>query len=263
MANQSKLKTILEKINWLYKSFEGSNFQNISSLEKALLKEQVLIFYDEIESLKTTKQKEIISKTTLDEIDISKELKETNSETVENSYENILISKENENKDEKVATENPSELKTILDTKPIEVEDYKTEPKIETIIVNTPETKVIVPEEKPAKLETTKVEPVKENLSKEEKFKKTEAFQKQIAQPKRDMREIIDLNKSFIFKAELFNQRNDLYNQFINEMNTTQTEDDVFNVMIKWTEKQKWETEENKAYDLLLRAIEKRFLPLI
>lgn len=231
MSNQLKIKSLLDKINWLFKSFEENNFENVSALEKALLKEKILMFYDEVENLNTKIQKE----------------------NIEN------------NKNEPKVYQKVEEIKKEILEKPIKfVEKID-----ETIVpVEKQEIKPIIKEygeEKPfKKVEITPKPPIKEIPNPVvNKFDKSEAFHKQVSMPKRDLREIIDLNKSFIFKAELFSQNNDMYNKFLNELNTTQTEDDAFSVIINWTEKLKWNTEENKAYDLLLRSVEKRFLPLI
>jgi len=230
MTNKVKIKSILDKINWLFKSIEENNFENISALEKSLLKEKVLLFYDEIENLGTTVLKESLERPVSKEIPVIIEKKE----------ETVIVEQEK-------AKEAVVEEIKVVDEKPIVGKTAI--PEIEEPIVETTTPTI------ETKIDTEK--------SKKEQFEKTEEFQRQIVMPKRDMREIIDLNKSFIFKAELFSQNNDLYNQFINEMNTTRNENDAFEVLINWTEKLNWETEENKAYDLLLRSIEKRFLPLI
>lgn len=239
MVNKAKLESLIKKINWLFDSFAENDFKNVSALEKALLKEKVLMLYDEIESIDTKIQKEKIK-----------------------SEEPAVISKE---KNEKI-TEEPKipvlekpieEVKNIIQEVEVKIEEEK--PKKEVII----EKEI----EKPIKIQKTTVEEKiyleKKEISSKGKLEKKEAFKNQISSPKRDMREIIDLNKSFIFKAELFKQNNELYTQFINEINTTRTENEAFSILINWTEKLNWKTDDNKAYDLLLRSVEKRFLPLI
>jgi len=252
MTDKTKLQSLLNKINWLYKSFEENNFENVSALEKALLKEKVLMFYDEVENLSTKIQKE--------KIEVVNEPIIENTKRIEEKPKNIIPEQV------RAVKEN------IVEDKPIEKKLIEKNEEITKPVIEKPVQKQIEKiEEKPIDKLVGLTSPIKDNtkeISKnteanKEKFQKSEAFNKQISMPKRDMREIIDLNKSFIFKAELFKQNNDLYNQFINEMNTTRTEDDAFSVMINWTEKLHWNTEENKAYDLLLRSVEKRFLPLI
>lgn len=243
MLNSKKIKTLLDKINWLSNSFEENNYANISALEKSLLKEKVLMFYDEIENIPTT--------ITKNRVDATVEKVEEVKPIAEPTKVIPIVEKE-------VAPE------------PIKVEVKPTPPVVEV----NPEP-IKIPEVKETYLEPVKVveeikpEPVSEvkpttpELTKEERFQKTEAFQKQIVAPKRDLREIIDLNKSFILKAELFNQNNDLYNQFVSAVNLTRTEDEAMTLLGTWVTKMNWNKEENKAYELLERAVEKRFLPLI
>lgn len=204
MANQEKLKSLIGKINWLYKSLADNDFKNVSSLEKALIKENVLMFYDEIENIEIKIQEEIVSSVTSEKL-----------------------------------------VSSSVEIPEIVVEKIETSMTIESLVEEE-----IVDEQTVTDL-------------KSETFEKTIEFQRQITMPKRDMREIIDLNKSFIFKAELFNENNDIYNQFIKEINSTRTEADALSFVVSWTEKMNWVTEENKAYELLLNAIEKRFLPLM
>lgn len=233
MLNPKKIKTLLDKINWLSNSFEENNYANISALEKSLLKEKVLMFFDEIENIPTAKTQNRVEEAT-QKVNLVAETakpKEVEVEKVAPIQEQVV----EELKPEPVPV--PEVQKIVEEHKPI-VEEKKPEP----VIVEKPK------------------EPI---LANEEKFQKTEAFQKQIVGPKRDLREIIDLNKSFILKAELFNQNNDLYNQFISEMNQTRSEAQAEILLNNWLMKMNWNKEENKAYELLERAVEKRFLPLI
>jgi hypothetical protein len=244
MANQEKLKSLIDKINGLYKSFDDNDFNNVSSLEKALIKEKVLMFYDEIENIETKVQKERFPSVAFEKV-VSPSV-EIPEEIIEKVEEPEIV--------EKVVEEvvEPPIVEGIIEEV---IEEPIVEQEIE-LVVEKVEEKVI---EEPVVVVDAQA---KADLKKA-KFEKTVAFQRQITMPKRDMREIIDLNKSFIFKAELFNQNNDIYNQFIDEINSTRTEDEAFSFVVNWTEKMNWVTEENKAYELLLRAIEKRFLPLI
>lgn len=149
---------------------------------------------------------------------------------------------------------------TVIETAPIIAQiDIDNEPQIQE------------KEEQVAVIETNKVEDIIEKvveqtiaeINKNDKYVNVEAFQKEIEQPRRDLREIIDLNKSFILKAELFQQNNDLYNQFVQEINQTRNEDNAIMVLNNWTMKMNWKREENKVYELLQKAVEKRFQPLI
>lgn len=245
MLNSKKIKTLLDKINWLSNSFEENNYTNISALEKSLLKEKVLMFYDEIENIATTKTQNRVAASV---------------EKIEHATPKTEATKV-------VPISEPEPKPVKIEVVPKQVlEEIKPEPKL------IPEAKETFTE--PVKLveEKTEEPAVKtapeENIhkpepTKAEKFQKTIAFQKQIVSPKRDLREIIDLNKSFIFKAELFNQNNDLYKQFVSEMNQTRSEDNAIILLNNWVMKMNWNKEENKAYELLERAVEKRFLPLI
>lgn len=217
MGNTSpqKIEELIKKINWLHLSFKKSDYQEISALEKSLLKEKLIQLYDEVENIKTQKA-------------VSKPI--------------------------------------------IKVEEKKIEPKeIEQKPIEKASVEVAKPSATIAKEANTEVSLPTKDLPKEEKkeeqkkrsFEKVEALHQQVAKPKRDMREIIDLNKSFIFKAELFEQNNTLYNQFIEQMNATRTEENAQMVLNNWTMKMNWNTEENKAFDLLSKSVEKRFLPLI
>tara|TARA_B100000497_G_scaffold3128_1_gene3405 strand:+ start:8230 stop:8805 length:576 start_codon:yes stop_codon:yes gene_type:complete len=80
--------------------------------------------------------------------------------------------------------------------------------------------------------------------------------------PFRSLKSVIDLNKSFILKAELF--PNDLqgYNQFINQLSQLDSEEESFILLREKTKSLHWD-KENIAYELLVRAVEKRFLPLL
>ena len=80
--------------------------------------------------------------------------------------------------------------------------------------------------------------------------------------PFRSLKSVIDLNKSFILKAELFNNDLQGYNQFITQLSQLDSEEESFILMREKTKSLNW-NEENIAYELLMRAVEKRFLPLL
>lgn len=242
MLNAKKIKTLLEKINWLSNSFQENNYSNISALEKSLLKEKVLMFYDEIENITTTITQNRVEATVAKVVESAASTQTT--------------------KVVPIAEPEPAPVRVEVKATPV-AEPIKTEPVIVSEVNEKVEAPVkqIIEEKIPER--NSDLNFIDEQAVKQEKFKKTEAFQKQIVGPKRDLREIIDLNKSFIFKAELFNQNNEIYNQFIGEMNKTVSEDNAFILLNNWTMKMNWNKEENKAYELLERAVEKRFLPLI
>lgn len=259
MFEPNKIKTLLEKINWLTNSFEENNYNNISALEKSLLKEKVIIFFDEIENIPTLKVQETTPASAEKTIErpVLVEVKIVEEQVVVVSPAQEEVDAVVEKVEEPVATE-PVYIESVVSTPVVEVS------KVEAIIIPPVET---IPEPVQAVIaapvvEVPKTEAVSE-LTKEEKFQKIEAFQKQVSTIRRDLREIIDLNKSFIFKAELFNQNNELYNQFVNEMNNTLSEDNAFILLNNWTMKMNWRKDENKAYELLAKAVERRFQPLI
>lgn len=80
--------------------------------------------------------------------------------------------------------------------------------------------------------------------------------------PHRSLKSVIDLNKSFILKEELFGNKHEDYTSFINELAEIESEEESFVFMEKKKAAYEWD-EEDKAYQLLKRAVEKRFLPLL
>ena len=201
MFNQNKIKSLLEKINWLSDSFQENDFNNVSALEKSLLKEKVLMFYDEIQNIPTSLAKE----RTITQLTNHVEQKTA-----------PVIEKVNPVQEQKQIQENRIvDVFKELEPKKIESEPIKRfEPKVDPVIKETKVIETVAEKINPVQPIIEKQQPTE--ISKEQKFQNTEAFQKQVAMPKRDMREIIDLNKSFILKAELFEQNNDSYNQILN-----------------------------------------------
>lgn len=92
--------------------------------------------------------------------------------------------------------------------------------------------------------------------------KPSESVNETISAQLRNMRDVIDLNRSFIFKSELFDNDFEAYNNFVDKLNTQMTEDDAINLVHDYASKYKWDKEE-KVFALLLRTVEKRFLPLL
>ena len=80
--------------------------------------------------------------------------------------------------------------------------------------------------------------------------------------PQRSIKEVIDLNKSFILKADLFASDQSAYSSFIQSLEKQESEKASFELLFAKQQEMNWD-EEDKAYQLLSRAIEKRFLPLL
>ena len=78
----------------------------------------------------------------------------------------------------------------------------------------------------------------------------------------RSIKEVIDLNKSFILKADLFASDESAYSSFIQSLEKQESEKASFELLFAKQQEMNWD-EEDKAYQLLSRAIEKRFLPLL
>lgn len=92
--------------------------------------------------------------------------------------------------------------------------------------------------------------------------KPSESVNETISAQLRNMRDVIDLNRSFIFKSELFDNDFEAYNNFVDKLNTQMTEEDAINLVHDYASKYAWDKEE-KVFALLLRTVEKRFLPLL
>ena len=138
-----------------------------------------------------------------------------------------------------------------------EAENAEVESVAEVIDESLPEVEIAVEELAPKNEEQAMV--VKEDLAKPEK-KDARVFSDN--KPTRSLKEIIDLNKSFILKGELFDNNNEAYNTFITSLNALQSEEESIKFVEATAKSLSWDTEE-KAYELLLRAVEKRFLPLL
>lgn len=80
--------------------------------------------------------------------------------------------------------------------------------------------------------------------------------------PQRSIKELIDLNKSFILKAELFANDHSAYSSFIQSLEEQESEKASFELLGTKQHEMSWDSED-KAYQLLVRAIEKRFLPFL
>lgn len=80
--------------------------------------------------------------------------------------------------------------------------------------------------------------------------------------PTRTMQQIIDLNKSFIFRSELFKGDNEAYLAFVAKLNTIEEEEASLAFVKKTVEERNWDMED-KVVELMFKAVEKRFAPLL
>lgn len=234
--SQESIKTLLDKINLLFNVFMKDGLDKVSSLEKELLKEQIQKLLAELDKIETSSQ----------EIEISFSAKEV--------------------------IEPPQESFTVPAQKTQEIELEKEVAESEIV----PEEGAIQAFELPVEEETLEVlqeEAVKEVDSPIEEeavlpVVETPSIAKQDdrvfneSKPTRSLREIIDLNKSFILKAELFENKHEDYALFISDLNSLQSEEASVKLVESKAKELSWDTED-KAYELLIRAVEKRFLPLL
>lgn len=225
---ESQIKILLEKINLLYRIFEKEGIHKISAIEKELLKEQAQNLLFEIESLPCSTYLAAATKATT------------------NTAETPIVEK-------------PEVISEVSETR-LEVEVEKEKPiVVAPVSTEVIEPKLIIPEPKQVAQN--------EHLSINEKMAQLQDEKEQEPAPLtngdlRNMKEIIDLNKSFIFKKELFQNDNDAYNSFINQLNQTKDEIQAINVLEQFAEKYFWD-KEDKIYELITRSVEKRFMPIL
>jgi hypothetical protein len=221
---QPKVVTILEKINLLFRVFEKEGIDKISAIEKSLLLEQIDNLRKEVA--------ELGAQPLIAEQKVAVELNEVPVEKEEPVLE---------------STDSVVEEEVVEISKP-ELEEA----------TETPEPEVVeVSESKPTE--------VSENKLSVEKVQVETTVQTKVnyqIKPLRNMKEIIDLNMSFVFKSDLFKGNHDIYNEFVSAMNEQNTEEDAFALVEQYAQKLNWDKEE-KVYALLLRAVEKRFLPIL
>jgi hypothetical protein len=226
-SDKHEAKKILEKINVLISIFEKDGIENISEIEKSLLLEQ-------IDNLRNS----VVN------------IKKTTSEVIENQTATI--------------TQNIAEIpKPIVEVEAIElVEETIVEVKAPIIEEKTAEPVLEDEKEIEVAKELTKVE--EPQIIEEEKVVETavSTTKKTYNFPLRNMREIIDLNKSFVFKADLFKGNHEAYTKFVDELNHTEDEDEAMVLVEKYASAQNWDKEDN-LYAVLVRSVEKRFLPII
>ncbi len=202
------IKTQLQKVNTLFNIFFKDGIENISTLERELLKEQIYKLINSLDNL---------SVTDLNELKPLKEEK-VSKESIQSTIDNI----KNEGKEGSFRFELLNESKRPEKVIPKNTEDTNQE--------------------------------VFDLLYSEKEFTTSE--------PKRSLKETIDLNKSFILKADLFVNNTDDYTSFIEELNGIASEKNAFQRIEKEANKRKWSVE-SKALQLLVKAVEKRFLPLL
>ena len=222
--SQEKVKSLLDKINLLFNVFMKDGLEKISELEKDLLKEQINKLVTELDNIKFE------TKTV---IETPKEIVRPSTPVIEEVKQEVKPKEKEEVKQEVKPVEVVKEMPMQKDSLPTAEELM-------------PEVKK--PQEVPAK-------PVVETPKEEERVFSNN-------KPLRNLKEVIDLNKSFIFKAELFDNNQDEYNAFINALNNLQTERESIEYVETIASRKAWDIE-SKVYELLNRSVEKRFLPLL
>lgn len=237
--NQKEIKLLLEKINLLFRIFEKEGVSTMSSLEKELLREQAQHLLAAIDNIKTGEKQAVATESAQPEVSINEK--------------DILPEQEHIR----------SEVKQVPKVKEIPVKEpvVEVKPATPSVEANIPE---ITP---PVVTPPTPPQPVAEEveLSINEKMAQVREGKApvQVSGVKpRNMRDIIDLNKSFILKKDLFNNNNDTYNAFVNALNTTANENAALAIVKDYANKLGWD-EEDKSYELISRAVEKRFLPIL
>lgn len=73
-----------------------------------------------------------------------------------------------------------------------------------------------------------------------------------------DFRDVIDLNRSFVYISELFGGDRTAYDEFIRDLNRTRTEGAADALIHQAKDERGWDAE-SKAWELLLRTVARRF----
>ncbi|MCB9227879.1 MAG: hypothetical protein H6578_12025 [Chitinophagales bacterium] len=163
--------------------------------------------------------------------------------------EQVAVTEESEVVDKNTNIEN-----TKLKVEEVVVNEEKEEPVIEFVNENVEETEPILVEPKTVKTE---------NLIYNNKIKELIGDRSYSAKsPLRQMNQIIDLNKSFIFIQELFGNNSDKYKSFIQNVEQLETEKASLEFMSETAAEQNWDAQE-KSFELMVKAIEKRFIPIL
>lgn len=237
--SENNIPSLLDKINLLFNVFMKDGLEKVSPLERDLLKEQIQKLLVELDKMGETslkpsenKPEDSIKTTVLEfvkEQDIT-EIQPTIAAAL--SVQNVI------EPEVFVEEETPIVSETIqsnsIESAPVEL--IKSEEEAEKAMIVPPVTK-------------------EKDINQEQRVFST-------LPPTRSLKEIIDLNKSFILRAELFSNNNEAYMQFVNELNALQSEEASFQFIEQIAVEKKWDKEE-KVFELLIRAVEKRFLPLL
>lgn len=239
--NQEQIKAQLDKINLLFNVFMKDGLLQTSHLERDLLLEQIKKLEELIAGLPLEKHQE--------ERQILEEVAKPETNTI-------------------LETRVPVEKEDVFTVNEL-VEEEKTAPEIESKEPQLIEEKKEMEPIQISFVEEEKEEIPLQEIQKEEKYSIETATSnffanKEFSQnkPTRDLKQVIDLNKSFILRAELFNNNQEEYSSFINQLNLAQSEEESFNLLMQKAQEKSW-TEEDKVFELLQRAVEKRFMPLI
>ena len=213
--SQESIKTLLDKINLLFNVFMKEGLDQVSNLEKELLKEQIQKLLAELDKIgggnsigdvAVVEHEPIIEQKVPDSVAVTFAFEEAQEAVVE----------------------------TLKEEEAPVVED------------------AVVKEVEVESIPTVKVEEVSKEFVREFRVNK----------PTRSLKEIIDLNKSFILKADLFKNNHESYTDFVTNLNELQSEEESVKLLESKAKELSWDTED-KAYELLLRAVERRFLPLL
>jgi len=235
--SQESIKIQLDKINSLFEVFFKDGINNTSKLERDLLKIQLNSLIREIDNLDTndlTASSTSVYNAVQQVEDVASAIDKSYSEG-DSAPEIQPINEEEKTSNE---TNNDVEENTVAENiatkeENMESESSKKEVKIQFISDDIDENK----EDLQEKIFTTN-------------------------KPTRNLKEVIDLNKSFVFRGELFANNNEEYQAFIEKLNSIEDEEASFKFVEETAKIKAWD-KEAKVYELLLRAVEKRFLPLI
>lgn len=232
--SQETIKIKLDKVNSLFNVFLKEGIDKTSKLERDLLKIQLKSLISELDNL--------------DEL-ISEEKLIKEEPVINNPIENKITSEMTVEEHEDLMDEETSEVISEIENAEIVIEEEKI-PLVETEkveIKNAPILQFIA----------------EDNEEDDEHYLESEGEKIfSTNKPTRNLKDIIDLNKSFVLRAELFANNNDEYKAFIDKLNAQESEKDSFKFVEKTAIEKAWD-KEAKVYELLLRAVEKRFLPLI
>lgn len=244
--SQESIKIQLDKINSLFEVFFKDGIDKTSKLERDLLKIQLNGLIKEIDSLdkdNLTTSNTLIQKSVQQIEDVAKAIDESFEEKEVSQVEPVI-------EEPKIEKE-----EVIVEEEVVEEEIVEEEP-----VEEIPEEVLVAPKEEV--VTNTKIQFIADEVDEDNPKADLEEKIFTANKPTRSLKEIIDLNKSFIFRAELFANNNQEYQSFIEELNALNNEEASFDFVAKTAALKSWDKEE-KVYELLLRAVEKRFLPLI